>query len=390
MPSTKPLLAAGMLAVALSSAPVEAATPSSTSRPPVPPAVNVWQNTPRTGTSSTGVQSVTTRPAPAVPAAPAKGELCCLFVGNSFTYCNGLPSMVSALFAARKTSAAVDQHAVGAATLGQHAANPQVAQKIAGARWTHVVLQDQSAQPATNPEATLQAGKTLCELVRKDGAVPVFFLTWAYRNQDGKGMETEMQESLSVAYAAAAKETNAVLAPVGPAWQAVLAKDPKAPLYAEDGQHPSAEGTYLAACVFYAALSGKTPVGLPARLTVVSNGRMFLLADIPAARAKLYQQTAWETVGTVTAETILAAHAKKEAALPSLDDAKAKLRKNMPLEAVIQALGRQPSQRNDGNKTYIFQLRDGASLWLTYGADGAITRCTVSSERGPWINLDLP
>ncbi len=390
MPSTKLLLAAGMLALAWSSAPVSAAPPSSSNRPPVPPAIDAWKNTPRTGTAGTGVQSVTTRPAAAAPAAPAKGEPSFLFVGNSFTYFNSLPSMVAAFFAARGTAVGVDQYAVGAATLGQHAADPQVAQKIAALRWTAVILQDQSALPATRPEETLRAGKILCELARKNGATPVFFLTWAYRNQDGKGMDAEMQESLAIAYAGAAKEIGAALAPVGPAWQAVLAKDPKAPLYADDGQHPSPDGTYLAACVFYTVLAGKTPVGLPARLTAKLNGRAVLLADIPAARAKIYQQAALEAVSTVTPATILAAHAQKEAALPSLDDAKAKLRKKMTLDEVAKALGRQPSQRNDAGKTYIFQLRGGVSLWVIYGPDGTISKCNANSERGPWVTLDLP
>jgi hypothetical protein len=36
-----------------------------------------------------------------------------------------------------------------------------------------------------------------------------------------------------------------------------------ASLFVADGSHPSAAGTYLAACVFDATLYGKSPVGLP-------------------------------------------------------------------------------------------------------------------------------
>jgi hypothetical protein len=34
-------------------------------------------------------------------------------------------------------------------------------------------------------------------------------------------------------------------------------------LYDKDGSHPTAAGTYLAACVFYGALWERTPEGLP-------------------------------------------------------------------------------------------------------------------------------
>jgi hypothetical protein len=48
--------------------------------------------------------------------------------------------------------------------------------------------------------------------------------------------------------------------------------------------HPSLAGTYLAACTFYAALYGKSPVGNP------------YAADLDADTARFLQGVAWETV----------------------------------------------------------------------------------------------
>jgi hypothetical protein len=84
----------------------------------------------------------------------------------------------------------------------------------------------------------------------------------------------------------AAALTGATVAHVGEAWAAFRATESVTPparsaLFQNDGSHPSPEGTYLAACVFYATLYGKSPVGLPAE-------------GIPAARAKELQALAWK------------------------------------------------------------------------------------------------
>ena len=46
-------------------------------------------------------------------------------------------------------------------------------------------------------------------------------------------------------------------APVGDAWERSLAERPAIVLHDADGSHPSPAGTYLAACVFYAVLTGR-------------------------------------------------------------------------------------------------------------------------------------
>jgi hypothetical protein len=44
----------------------------------------------------------------------------------------------------------------------------------------------------------------------------------------------------------------------------VLREDPAIALWQDDGSHPSAAGTYLAACVLYTRIFGATPVGISA------------------------------------------------------------------------------------------------------------------------------
>lgn len=257
------------------------------------------------GPGGRGTQLNTTLPPrPATPAPQVSAQI--LFIGNSLTYCNDLPGMVGALFAAHRQSVGLGQHAPGATSLMEHAKNPVVAQKISSRRWTYIVLQDQSALPTVQPQETLEAGRTLCELARKAGAVPVFYLTWGYPSDKPPGMDLAMQRNLTKAYVVAARASKALLAPVGPAWQAALEKDPKLKLYAANDYHPSPEGTYLTACVLYSVMTRLSPVGLPGTVTAVVNGAPCTLVNVPPARARFYQQVAWDTVQNFSVEKIAA------------------------------------------------------------------------------------
>lgn len=52
---------------------------------------------------------------------------------------------------------------------------------------------------------------------------------------------------------------------MGVAWQRALDENPEITLWDQDGSHPSPEGSYLAASVFYALITGESPVGLEYR-----------------------------------------------------------------------------------------------------------------------------
>src|SRR2546429_4043516 len=74
-----------------------------------------------------------------------------------------------------------------------------------------------------------------------------------------------MQTAIHDSYLSIAGEQHADIAPVGYAWQAVLAEEASPGLWQDDGSHPTAKGTYLAACVFYAAIFRESPAGLTYR-----------------------------------------------------------------------------------------------------------------------------
>jgi hypothetical protein len=93
------------------------------------------------------------------------------------------------------------------------------------------------------------------QTVVKYGAKPMLFMTWAY--QDAPEMTRELAEQ----YTIAGNANDALVVPAGLAFAKSVARDPKINLYNADKRHPSLAGSYLAACVIYAAVHGKNPVG---------------------------------------------------------------------------------------------------------------------------------
>jgi hypothetical protein len=116
------------------------------------------------------------------------------------------------------------------------------------------------------------------DIVRAKGTTPIFFMSWAYADKP------EMTAQLAEAYTVAGNANNALVIPAGLAFARSVAKQPELNLYAPDKRHPSLAGTYLGACVVFAALTGKSPVGNP------------YIAGLDAPTAKFLQEIAWETV----------------------------------------------------------------------------------------------
>ncbi|WP_373870024.1 hypothetical protein [Azorhizobium oxalatiphilum] len=115
-------------------------------------------------------------------------------------------------------------------------------------------------------------------IVRKHGARPIFFMSWAYADKP------EMTAELAEAYTVAGNANDALVIPAGLAFARMRERQQDLNLYAPDKRHPSPAGTYLAVNVVFAALTGRSPVGNSYR------------AGLDEATAKTIQTVAWETV----------------------------------------------------------------------------------------------
>jgi hypothetical protein len=219
------------------------------------------------------------------------GALRVLFIGNSYTYENDLPGMVEAMGEAAGVRIEVASSAGGGMTLEDHwgGGSGKAARLIESGRFTHVVLQEQSLLPVVDRAGFRAPALQLARAARRAGSAPVFFVTWARANAPA------MQAGLTDAYREAARDTGGVLAPVGPAWEAVRGLYPGLTLYAQDGSHPAPEGTYVAALVIFAALTGRSPQGLPVELS--GHGVRLIALGWAQEQRQAVQQAAAQAVG---------------------------------------------------------------------------------------------
>jgi hypothetical protein len=223
------------------------------------------------------------------PCTPGPGPGSCLrilFIGNSYTYVNDLPDMFTRLAKAGGHRVETGTAAQGGWTLSAHAGSAETLNKLKSSKWDIVVLQEQSQVPAFEQARTTTmypAGRLLVRQIEAGGATPIFFLTWGRRDglpENGlSGYET-VQSRLTDGYLRIAQELGVPVAPVGEAWLTAKGKDPDLELWQGDGSHPTEQGTYLAACVFYAAIFRQSPEELS------------YLARVPKKTASVLQTTA--------------------------------------------------------------------------------------------------
>jgi hypothetical protein len=191
-----------------------------------------------------------------------------LFVGNSLTYRNAMPSMVRQLAAADEGGSPIFavQYAAAGWRLKKAARDDGLAALLEEVPWDAVVLQEQSLIPSLPAAERRREMEPFAHLLHRKieaaGADTLLFMTWGYDGGDedvAGDTFAGMQARLAEGYSDLAAQLPARVAPVGLAWAAAMRGRPGLDLWGWDGKHPSASGSYLAACVFYAMLSGRDP-----------------------------------------------------------------------------------------------------------------------------------
>ena len=94
-------------------------------------------------------------------------------------------------------------------------------------------------------------------------------MTWAHKYGDmgilqsgGTDSYEDMQQRLRSGYMPIADSLEAVVAPCGWVWRKLIQTYPAIELYSADNYHPAENGTYLAACTFFASIFKQTAVGI--------------------------------------------------------------------------------------------------------------------------------
>ncbi|MFI5281975.1 MAG: DUF4886 domain-containing protein [Candidatus Dormibacterales bacterium] len=221
-----------------------------------------------------------------------------LFLGNSYTSVNDLPTVFADLAWSGGHRVETGSQDPGGWTLADHAGAQSTRTLLAAKPWDLVVVQEQSEIPsieASRLAYMYPAARKLVSLIRAVDAQPLFFVTWAHRAgwpEQGLAGYPTMQASIDSGYLTIAAEQKASLAPVGFAWMTLVHQAPNIGLWQDDGSHPTTSGTYLAACVFYAAVFGQSPVNLHYR-SDLSDAAALQVQEVAAATV-LDQMPRWD------------------------------------------------------------------------------------------------
>jgi hypothetical protein len=188
-----------------------------------------------------------------------------LFLGNSYTYVNNLPQLISSIALAHGDTLIFDGNLIGGYTFNNHFTDATSLLKINAKLWDYVVLQGQSQEPSFPPSQV--SAQTTPYAIKLDSAVKnnysctntVFYETWGRKNGDAANCGfypplctyTGMQNRLRTSYKKFADTTNSIMAPAGEAFKKSIALNPTLELYDPDQSHPSLSGSYLVACCLY-------------------------------------------------------------------------------------------------------------------------------------------
>ncbi|EGQ8195212.1 DUF4886 domain-containing protein [Vibrio parahaemolyticus] len=207
--------------------------------------------------------------------------------GNSYTHYNNnlntrLRDLTRSLLPNNAKGYSYRGITISSGRLGWHEPNLRFQNTLKD--WDVVVFQGNSMEPITKKASSRdyfeKSAKTMSEIAHDAGSKVVYFMTWAQQSRP------EQTSALANAYQDIAKKTGGYVAPVGLAFEQSINQYPEINLYHSDGKHPSLEGTYLAASVFFATLYNKSPVG----------GAIPVDTDMSPETAKKLQTIAWETV----------------------------------------------------------------------------------------------
>ncbi len=201
------------------------------------------------------------------------GEVKILFIGNSYTFYNNMPT---AIFREIAESAGVNANVEfitkGGCSLLQHAdpadsAGKKVDAALKSVKYDYVIVQEQSTMPSDDPASFYDGARKLYEKIKANGAKAVFYGTWGRQTGSSKLKELNLtNESMTYktasAYTAIGEELGIDVAYVGLAFFDVNTHNKSINLYDSDLTHPSYAGSYLAAMTIFAKMFGKDPVSV--------------------------------------------------------------------------------------------------------------------------------
>lgn len=228
-----------------------------------------------------------------------------LFLGNSYTAYNNLPQLVSDCAESAGIAVETGANTPGGMTFQGHSLNATSINLIQQGNWDFVVLQEQSQIPSF-PLAQVEQdcfpyASSLNESILEynECAETVFYMTWGRENGDAQNCTNwppvctyeGMDDLLAERYMTMAEDNEAIVSPVGALWRTLRTNHPEIDLYASDGSHPSAFGSYVAAVAFFTTIFRHDPTAITFNFNLDEQITTIIKEE---AKALIYnQQSQW-------------------------------------------------------------------------------------------------
>ena len=197
-------------------------------------------------------------------------EVKVLFIGNSFTYYNQMPTIFEDIGNDAGKNIYTEMHAPGGCSVGDtlpissplaHMDNPIVYNLIKSNNWDYVIIQDNQGRfvydyGVFNPDTRVIEGhKMLTDSVKyyNPCAKMIWFAGWGPKTgappYGNTGIETI--ERIWANYTFMNDSLKEIIAPIAPAWIKCVEEQSNIDLWSLDQTHPSVSGSFLTALNFY-------------------------------------------------------------------------------------------------------------------------------------------
>ena len=190
-----------------------------------------------------------------------------LMIGNSATYYNDVPGILSNLISENGIDAVVHSATKGGARLSNALSEetPQhekLCSLLSENKYDVLFLQEHGIHGIIDTDGFTESAAMLCNMVKAPRTI--LYVPCA-RKEGNEAMKKrgwtarEMTEKAYNAYVRVANEISAELSPATVCFMNILENHPDAPLHAEDMAHPSLLGSCVIATTLYRTLIGKMP-----------------------------------------------------------------------------------------------------------------------------------
>lgn len=195
---------------------------------------------------------------------PATAQERVLFVGNSLTYFNDMPTLFENIAAAKGHRVSVESYTVGGAGLAEMVASSEVVRLVESERWDKVVLQPGTGESAGGSIATDSVAAVVRGLIdvlqvgSPEAKVCLYEISNGITPGDGEGdydYYLMTQQRILDSVTRIARLSGVCFAPAGECFRDHYATNHDLMLHSSfNDVHPNLAGSYLVACAIFETL----------------------------------------------------------------------------------------------------------------------------------------